>query len=88
MRVSIDIPESVLDDFVRTGFTSREMRNDALLLCELVSFLVLENSRDLPTAMRFSLHLAQKREARTLEWQAEAASRNYYQNELAKGGAA
>jgi hypothetical protein len=41
---------------------------------------VVENARDLPTAIRFSAHLAQRREAKTLEWQAENAARNYYGN--------
>jgi hypothetical protein len=71
MKIAIDIPEHVLDDFQRTSFLTRDQRTDALLLRELVAFLIVENARDLPTAMRFSAHLAQRREAKTLEWQAK-----------------
>ena len=88
MMVLVDIPEHVLDDFQRTGFITRDQRTDALLLRELVAFLVVENARDLPTAMRFSAHLAQRREAKTLEWQAENAARNYYGNVEKKDEAA
>jgi len=87
MRVAIDIPEHVLDDYQRTGFVTRDQRTDADFLRELVAFLIVENARDLPTAMRFSAHLAQKREAKTLEWQAENAARNYHGNDIAKGAA-
>jgi hypothetical protein len=88
MKISIDIDEPLLDDFQRTGFITKDQRTDALLLRELVAFLVVENARDLPTAMRFSAHLARRREAKTLEWQAENAARNYYGNTETKGEAA
>jgi hypothetical protein len=88
MRVYIDIPEDVLDDFERTGFVTKERRYNADFLRELVAFLIVENARDLPTAMRFSACLAQRREAKTLEWQAENAARNYHGNYIKKGEAA
>jgi hypothetical protein len=86
MKIAIEIPEHVLDDWQRTGFITRNQRGDVDFLRELVAFLVVENARDLPTAMRFSAHLAQKREAQTLEWQAKSA-RNYNSNEMTKGAA-
>lgn len=87
MKISIEISEPLLDDLQRTGFISRAQRGEVLLLRDLVYFMVLESARDLPTAMRFSSHLAQKREAQAREWQAEAEARNYHQNELTKGAA-
>jgi hypothetical protein len=87
MRILVDIPEDVLDDFQRTGFVTKDQRGDGLLLRELVAFLVVENARDLPTAMRFSAHLAQRREAQRREWEAANAARNYYGNQE-KGEAA
>ena len=87
MRVYVDIPEHVLDDYQRTGFITKETRTDAVFLRELVAFLIVENARDLPTAMRFSAHLAQRREAQTLEWQAKSFARNYHGNETTKGAA-
>jgi len=87
MKVLVDIPETVLDDFQRTGFITKETRTDAVFLRELLAFLIVENARDLPTAMRFSAHLAQRREAQTLEWQTENAARNYHGNDITKGAA-
>jgi hypothetical protein len=88
MKICVEISEHLLDDFQRTGFLSKDQRNDVFLLRDLVFFLVLESARDLPSAMRFSQHLAQRREAQAREWQAENAARDYYGNDNVKGASA
>ena len=87
MKIAIEIPEHVFDDWQRTGFKTRDQRGDVDFLRVLVAFLIVENARDLATAMRFSAHLAQRREAKTLEWQAKSFVRNYHGNETTKGAA-
>jgi hypothetical protein len=51
------------------------------MLRELVEFLVLENARELATAIRFSSHLTIKREDEHRKWQHQQAARNYHGNE-------
>ena len=87
MKVTVELTEPVLNDLQRTSFISRDQRSDVMLLRELVAFMVIESARDLPTAMRFSLHLQGLREQKHQEWQKAQSSRDYYSNEL-KGGAA
>jgi hypothetical protein len=86
MKIAIEIPEHVFDDWQRTGFKTRDQRGDVDFLRVLVAFLIVENARDLATAMRFSAHLAQRREAKTLG-QTKSFARNYHSNEMTKGAA-
>jgi hypothetical protein len=69
-RVVIDIPDGVLDDFVREvpGYLPKEKRNDPLALKELCEFLVIHLSQDLETSQKFHRHLAIKNEDLHQAW--------------------